>query len=366
MQLFPCQHCSHPLFFENTSCERCGSAVGFLGDRLLLSAIDEAGEVWKAAAPPHGEYRYCANHTYDVCNWLVPVDSPDALCAACELNETIPNLDDPEHRTAWRRLEHAKHRLVYSLLRFGLPLVSKHKAADVGIAFAFLADAPAPAGPGAVRTGHLQGTITINIAEADPAYRERTRERLREPYRTLIGHFRHEAGHYYWDRLIDTDARTRQSFRARFGDESIDYAGAMAAHYEQGPPADWQEGFVSAYASSHAWEDWAETWAHYFHLIDTLETANAFGLSLTPRFDTFPELKQNAIVDPYRHTDFDAIMAASIPLTLAVNSLNRSMGQPDLYPFVIPAPVLEKLRFIHQLIHQQPLADGQAKASDPL
>jgi len=53
-----------------------------------------------------------------------------------------------------------------------------------------------------VLTSHCNGLITLNIAEADDAERERRRVKFHEPYRTLLGHLRHEVAHYYWDRLI--------------------------------------------------------------------------------------------------------------------------------------------------------------------
>jgi hypothetical protein len=180
-----------------------------------------------------------------------------------------------------------------------------------------------------------------------------------EPYRTLIGHFRHEIGHYYWERLVQTDAQQLQSFRQLFGDEQADYAQALKNHYDNGPPPDWRSRFTSAYSSSHPWEDWAETWAHYMHLVDTLETARSFGLSLKPDLKGLASLNVSADFDPYRHADFDAVVSTCLPLIFAVNSLNRSMGQPDLYPFVLPAPVIDKLRFIHQLC----LSSGDAPAA---
>jgi hypothetical protein len=172
---------------------------------------------------------------------------------------------------------------------------------------------------------------------------------MAEPYRTLLGHFRHETAHYYWDRLIANSPYLEQ-FRAVFGDERSDYAAALQQHYANGPPADWPDHFVTAYASSHPWEDFAETWAHYFHMVDTLETARGFGLSVRPRVSKGAELATTIDFDPH-NCEMDRIIAAWLPLTFAVNSINRSMGQPDLYPFVLSASVIVKLTFIHDRIH---------------
>src|SRR5919106_4546362 len=334
MKLFECQHCGQLLYFENTRCERCGHDLGYLPDSAVLSALTrEDGDRWRLLAAPLGLVRFCANASYDACNWLVPAESSDAFCRACRHNRTIPDLGVAEHLLRWRRLEAAKHRLVYGLLRLGLPLPSKIEDSESGLAFDFLAG---PAGrfqeTPQVITGHARGLITINIAEADDAERERARKDMAEPYRTLLGHFRHEIGHYYWARLV-RDGRWLEPFRALFGDERQHYGSCLEAHHAAGPPADWPERFISGYAAAHPWEDWAETWAHYLHLVDTLETAQAFRLSVSPAAGDDPALAAAAYFDPYRYDDFDAMIRTWLPLTYAVNSLNRSMGQPDLYPF---------------------------------
>ncbi len=352
MKLFECQHCGQLLFFENTRCERCGHVLGYLPDRTTLSALTaEGGDRWRPLATPDEPSRLCANAAYDACNWMVPAEGPDALCCACRLNRTIPNLGAPENLRLWQRLEAAKHRLVYGLLRLGLPLVSKFEDAETGLAFDFRAGSGAmfQEGPQVV-TGHAQGLITIDIAEADDAERERHRRDMAEPYRTLLGHFRHETGHHYWERLV-RDGVWHGAFRELFGDERRDYGAALEAHYANGPQPDWQEHYVSSYAGAHPWEDFAETWAHYLHIVDTLETADAFGLRIRPKAGRNPGLEMEIDFDPYRQGDFDALVEAWLPITYAVNSLNHSMGQPDLYPFVLAPTVMGKLRFVHGLIH---------------
>lgn len=307
----------------------------------------------------------CANTpTPAACNWLVPLGG-DAFCPACRLNRTIPDLSVFENGALWARLEREKRRLVYALLRFGLttgPRVDENGTAIPGLQFDFLADDPAFHDGGRVLTGHAAGVITINVAEADPVARARMQAAMDEPYRTILGHLRHESGHYFWDRLIAPDGDRLARFRTVFGDERQDYAAALDRHYAAGPPPDWSAWFVSAYAASHPWEDWAESWAHYLNLVDTLETARAFGLSVEPEPEApagppaAPDpaatdaIAAEATIDPYRERDFDRLIARWLPLTVALNSLTRAMGQEDAYPFALTAPAIEKLRFVHDTI----------------
>jgi hypothetical protein len=298
-------------------------------------------------------YRYCRNAEYSTCNWLVPVSDPSPFCTACRLNRVIPDLGTGENRKKWRNLEVAKHRLIYSLLRLNLPLaipplaVNGEKDEGEALVFDFM-EATSPGEK--VITGHDSGTITINIEEADEAQRVRHKLDLGERYRTLLGHFRHEVGHYYWDALIrNGDSLGR--FRHLFGDEQRDYSEALKTYYSTGAPANWGQQYISPYATSHPWEDWAETWAHYLHMMDTLETAWAFGVRVNPgKLQADPPIKASIDDDPYDVKDFTRIVKSWFPLCFAVNSLNRSMGYPDFYPFVVSEPVVEKLRFIHGLV----------------
>jgi len=353
MKLFECQHCGQPLYFENTRCESCGYSLGYLPANETITALeadDKAQGAWRALAEPKGRYRYCANARHDACNWLVAADSPEQFCAACRHNRTIPDLTQPQNLVNWRKIEVAKHRLFYSLLRLRLPLATKQEDPN-GLAFDFIA---AQGGP--LMTGHANGLITINISEADDAERERQRQHLAEPYRTLLGHFRHEIAHYYWDRLIKNSPSLKE-FRQQFGDERQDYQAALQQHYANGPPQNWHEHFVTAYASSHPWEDFAETWAHYFHMVDTLETANAFGLRVRPQLTMGADLATAVDFDPY-NAAMDRIIDSWLPLTFAVNSINRSMGLSDLYPFVLAASAIVKLAFVHERIRA---AGGRVK-----
>ncbi|MVF11086.1 hypothetical protein FT643_02915 [Ketobacter sp. MCCC 1A13808] len=355
MKLFNCQNCGHTVFFENTHCEQCRAALGFIPELINISSLKPAGNGgWIAAADCEKTVRfYCSNHQHQVCNWLVDSEDENTLCIACQMNRYIPNVADAEQKLSWQEMEFAKHRLMYSLLRLQLPLQSKDEAPEEGLSFDFInTEQPLPDDAQST-TGHAEGQVTINLAEADPAEREQMRKDMNESYRTLIGHFRHEVGHYYWDQIIAPYQQRLKAYRRLFGDEREDYGEALKSHYEQGAPADWNTRFVTTYASSHPWEDWAETWAHYFHIIDTLETAYAFGMTLgAPQQtqQTHNMVAMTADIDPYNHADFEEILNRCIPLTFAVNSLNRSMGQPDLYPFVLNEPVKTKLGFIHQLM----------------
>jgi hypothetical protein len=349
MKLFECQNCGQALYFENTRCESCGLRLGYLPAKETVTALEEREGGLEALAEPgrSGGYRYCGNAQHDVCNWLVPADSPDQFCAACRHNRTIPDLSVPENAFNWRKLEVAKHRLFYTLLKLRLPLTTRSEEPEGGLAFDFLASSSPGDAP--VLTGHASGLITINLAEADDSERERQRHEMGEPYRTLLGHFRHEVAHYYWDHLV-RDTPALEEFRRLFGDERQDYGEALKRHYAEGPPPDWSEQFVTAYASVHPWEDFAETWAHYFHMVDTLETANAFGLRVRPKVSRGADLATAVDFDPHT-ANMDRIIDSWLPLTFAVNSINRSMGIPDLYPFVLAPAVIIKLSFIHDSIH---------------
>lgn len=346
MRLFKCQHCGQVLYFENTACVACGHRLGYLPDMGQLSAVVPDGPDWIALADPASRYRFCANWERHACNWMTRAEAGEPYCRACRHNRTIPDISTPENLRDWQRIEEAKRRLFYTLLKLKLPLPVPDGDDPQPLVFDFLADPPS--GP-RVMTGHDSGVITIALAEADDAARAAARQSLGELYRTLLGHFRHEVGHYYWDRLV-RDAGRMEMFRSVFGDERADYGQALARHYAQGPPAQWQENFVSAYASMHPWEDWAETWAHYLHIVDTLEMAGAFGIRIAPEITDDPLLEAEVDFDPHRARRIGTLIDAWLPLTSAVNCLNRSMGQPDLYPFVLSPAVIGKMACIHDII----------------
>jgi hypothetical protein len=353
MRLFACE-CGQVLFFESTVCTKCQRPLAFLPDRNVVMAVvpggpKDPGDTLIAADEPRGpRYRLCRNgREFAVCNWAVLADDPIEYCRACRLNQIIPNLSEPDAQPAWHRLEIAKRRLVYTLLEMALPLETKAQEPERGLAFNFLKEAP---GCGPVFTGHNDGLVTININEADDPFREKMRVQLGETYRTVLGHFRHEIGHYYWDRLIKGSSWLPR-FRQLFGDEQVSYEESVKRHYDQGPPADWGTRFVSSYASMHPWEDWAETWAHHLHMTDTLETARAYGLAVKARSTEGPtDIAVNARKINLR--SFNELVQGWIPLTMALNSLNRSMGLADSYPFVLSDAALTKLKFVHEVIER--------------
>ncbi len=298
-------------------------------------------------------YKRCLNlSTPASCNWLIGADDAHDMCRACRLNRTIPDLADPsqpDNGYLWGLVELAKRRLVSSLITLALPVASRMSEDPArGLMFDFLRS---PVNGPHVMTGHDTGLITLNVDEADDAKREAVRKAMREPYRTLLGHFRHEVGHYYWDRLV-AGTSWLDGFHQLFGDESIDYLGALKRNYEEGPPADWPLHFVSAYASTHPWEDWAECWAHYLHMRDTVDTALSFGLSVE-QFDLeFTPFTIDAVYQPDHPgaEQFLAFLNHWTRLTTMLNEMSRSMGQPDFYPFVLPRDVVAKLQFIHLVV----------------
>jgi hypothetical protein len=360
MKTFHCTYCQNLVFFENVRCLSCQRQLGYLPDRRIMAAIEQdADGFWYTEIDRRRSeaYQLCANYVRnDVCNWAVPTKEPvptrklpasDLLCSSCRLTRVIPDLTRQENMAAWYRLEIAKRRLLYTLQGMQLPVVKKEVETDSGLAFEFLKDSIEPNGDrNRVFTGHDNGLITINIAEADDVQREKQRQQQNEPYRTLLGHFRHEIGHYYWDRLIQSSARLAP-FRVLFGDERADYGEALKHHYQNGPPSHWENNFISAYATMHPWEDWAETWAHFLHMTDALETAASMGLSVKPARDDEPSLP-HPIEAPQR--DFDSMVKEWTALTYVLNNLNRGLGLSDGYPFVLSQPVIEKLRFVSETV----------------
>ena len=347
MKLFKCQNCNLLLFFENRNCTGCGCVLGYIPVENELSALMPANGLWQAMALPGTLYKFCANADRDACNWLIRADCGEAFCIACRHNRTVPDLSDKKHLQDWRKMEFAKHRLFYTLLRLNLPLPSRNDDVVRGLAFDFLAN---PADGTKVLTGHDEGIITLALIEADDPEREARRAAMHEPYRTLLGHFRHEIGHYYWDRLV-ADKQGYDECRALFGDDRADYSEALKRHYDYGAPADWQSRFVSTYATSHAWEDFAETWSHYMHIVDGLETAMAFGIAVHPGITSDEMMHTDFALNPYKQATMQELIDRWLPLTFAMNAMNRSMGMNDIYPFVLSPPVIEKLTYIHKLVH---------------
>lgn len=360
MKIFKCQNCGNTLHFNNDTCLNCGLKVGYIPELFTMSALQPQGEHLSALVDPNRPYIFCHNASEAACNWLVAQESGETFCLACRYNLTIPDLSVPDNRERWQKIEQAKKHLFYSLTRFELPIPNRAADPENGLGFEFLADmvnADGTAEP--VMTGHASGLISINVAEADDAEREQRRTAMGEPYRTLIGHFRHEIGHFYWDLLVRSGERM-EAFTALFGDPDRDYAAALQQHYQSGALVGWRDNYISAYASAHPWEDFAETWAHCFHMVDGLETAKVFGIHPDFKVDMGLGKPADPDFDPYRATNIRPVIASWVPLTVAINSLNRSLGQPDFYPFVLTPMVITKIDFVLRLI-----VSAQAEQDDP-
>jgi hypothetical protein len=329
MKNFHCD-CGNRVFFDSDSCVYCGRPLGF--DPAELGMVTLSGPEEGVLQSNDGQaFRRCRNAAaFGNCNWLLKAGETQSLCLSCRLNKVIPDLDQPGNLTLWTRVEQAKRRLLYSLLKLKLPFAGSDD--DGGLRFRFMEDHrrnPAVLET-FVATAHLDGTITLNILEADDAMRHAAREQMQERYRTVLGHLRHESGHFYFSRLTDTP-ELRQACRELFGDERADYGAAIRAHYDQGPPTDWPERYVSAYASTHPAEDFAETFAHFLHIEDALETARTAGLARG----------KGDWLDDW------------ITLAITLNELLRGLGVEDPYPFVLTEPVREKMRFMYRLVRRQ-------------
>lgn len=347
MKRFHCTHCGLVLALENDLCTSCGLRLTFIPEAQKMVSWDQAaGEPLEFDGK---SYRPCVNALpHAVCNWAVAEDDPSDLCLSCRLTVVIPDLGLPQNIERWRRLEIGKRRLVTGLMSLGVLTREELMVDEPTMRFQFLADTPGHRGPGTVLTGHDQGLITINVAEADDAERERRRVELKEPYRTVVGHLRHEVGHYYWDQMIGPTRRLA-AFREMFGDERADYAEALELHYRK-PRADWPAHFVSVYASAHPWEDWAETWAHYLHMIDSLETAYESGLWINPRRGTDPHFAPKRPFSANHVGPFPRMIARWMSLTYILNDFNRGLGLQDAYPFVLSDEVIGKLEFVHETV----------------
>lgn len=372
MRSFHCSHCHHLVFFENVACVNCGHALAVLPETVDMAALrpvhppaegggdplfDESA-LWEVVNAPGASggarpqrYRLCAHRArHSACNFAV-AEGEGPLCVSCRQTRTLPDLSIPDNLRRWRVAEDAKRRLYHELARMGLTNLPGAPA----VRFDFLADLP---GQPRIMTGHANGVITVNVAEADEGERAQRRLALGEPYRTMLGHLRHESGHYYWDVLVLRAGKV-DAFRSVFGDEQEDYGQALETYYANGPRPDWSDAFVSAYATAHPWEDWAETWAHYLHLLDLLETAASYRTEVTTP-GVNGALRTQAI-DPFGQPapDFDTMLQRWVPLTLLLNSLTRSLGHPDAYPFALSNRAMAKLRFVHDLIRAAPKQAGQ-------
>jgi len=353
MKPYACPNCGRPNHFEVRVCPRCNFTLGFdpASDQFLFLGDDAT--TWRNSQGETYDLVVCGNNNaYAICNWLVPFGGNQPLCLACKYNRTIPDLTGPSVPERWAKIEAAKRRLFHTLLHLKLPADTRaeadEKGTSPGLAFDFLYD-PVGEQTGNVQitTGHEAGVITLNLIEADDAQRERMRTQLGEPYRTLLGHFRHEVGHYYYARLIE-DTAEEEDFRTLFGDERVSYESAKQLHYGEGGST-WSTDYVSAYATMHPWEDFAETFAHLLHIVDALATIAGFGMRMT---DWPGEEAHGSIeFDPYA-APTDQLVAQWRPFAFAENAINRSMGQPDLYPFHLSDAVIAKLDYVNRLVQR--------------
>jgi hypothetical protein len=353
MAPFECPNCARLNHFEVRVCPACAFTLGYdpASDQFLF--LGDGATVWRDTDGDHYDVVVCANNDdYAICNWLVSTQDDNSLCRACRHNRIIPDLTVATVPERWGRIEEAKRRMFHTLIRLGLPLETKAEEVQAGVqglAFDFLYDPGAETiGQPQILTGHDGGVITLNLIEADDVERERMRRSMGEPYRTILGHFRHEVGHHYWSRLIETDPEELARCRAVFGDDTIDYAEALARHYA-GNGIAWTVDYVSVYATSHPWEDFAETFAHYLHMVDTLATIGGFGMTMAPF--PGPESHPAAVVafNPYEATT-DQLMSEMVPFSFALNTINRSMGQQDLYPFHLSPAITAKIDYVNRLV----------------
>ena len=350
MRDFSCAACGNTTYFENRNCISCGSRLGFVTDAQSLEAlVPEDGDLWHLASDKGRRFRLCANAKADVCNWLVAADSVDTYCRACRHNRLVPSPSLPHTLAHWRAIGAAQRHLFYSFLKWRLPAPTREENPTGGLVFDFLEDRRLPDGSiEKPMTGHDEGVITIRAAEAEDAERETLRAKLHEPYRTMLGHFRHETGHFIWNQMV-RDGGLIAECRQVFGDDSLDYSEALQRHYREGAPANWQQHFISEYASSHPWEDFAETFAHCLHIVDTLEMARSHKM----RLSVCGEDEKEIAIDPYRETDFESLANLWVPLSITMNSLHHSMGERPLYPFILTPSVRAKLGFVHEVITRQ-------------
>jgi hypothetical protein len=329
--------CGAEIFFDNTRCLRCSREIGFDYKKLKLFSLDDTDEkhLLDACSTDRDEYKFCEHREELGCNWLIPADSLDKQCRSCSLTRVIPVQSIEKNKERWRRLEMRKRRLVYNIFNQGLTFTDRADDPENGLCFDFLEDKRSnpDVADEFVYTGHSNGVITINAAEADPDFRVSVRLSMNEKYRTILGHLRHEIGHYFFERLI-RNSHWIPAFYDLFGDFNEDYKQAMDNHYSHGPKHGWQSSFITAYASMHPLEDWAETWQHYLHIKDGLETALSFDMIRLQ-------------VD---YSNFDDILAKWMEFAVVLNALNRSIGKVDAYPFVINDSVAAKLKMIHNVI----------------
>ena len=331
--------CGFVVFFESHVCDRCGTALGFHSPSLEFLAIED-----RATVVDGQRWVMCAQWDWG-CNWLLDERDESARCFSCRLDRRRPAPDDTMAMEKLGETGFAKRRLLVQLMELGLPIVPFYER-EGGLGFDLVSSRSSNE---RVIIGHANGIITIDLAETLDDHRERLRVVLGEPYRTMLGHFRHEIGHYYQQVLVSEDPLLSEC-RALFGDERASYADAIDRHYRLGPPDEWPASYISSYATMHPWEDFAECFAHYLHITGTLATAARGALRL--------DAARSAGVVPadivpdtsYADRSIEEMLEDWRWVSLLFNRINRSMGKDDLYPFTLVPPVVEKLAFIHRVV----------------
>ncbi|GEL99741.1 hypothetical protein CTE05_32880 [Cellulomonas terrae] len=326
-------------FIESVSCDGCGLELGLHPPTLTMRAAPTQG------SDVDGTWWFpCANRLWD-CNWLTAADSGSGQCVSCRLTRTRPGNDDTLALEKLATASGDKRRLLVQLADLGLPITPWYERPG-GLGFDLLSSRSHGA---RVTIGHANGIVTIDLAESLDAHREALRIRLGEPYRTMLGHFRHEVGHYYEWILVEQTGWIDEC-RTIFGDERSSYRDAIARHYRTGAPHDWAESFISEYATMHPWEDFAECFAHYLHLTSTLQTAAGGNMSI--RVEGVPQIADGEVRPRTSYADaaMVEILADWLPVSTFLNRVNRAMGKGDLYPFTIAAPVARKLDFVHRVV----------------
>ncbi|MET0734308.1 MAG: putative zinc-binding metallopeptidase [Microbacterium sp.] len=339
-----CPACRHFVYLDTLECPNCEAQLGFHIPTRQFHGIFNGRVVVDGIT-----WYTCSNRTWG-CNWLVWEDAPAGRCFSCRLTRKRPDSSDTVALEKLAKVEESKRRLIIQVGELGLPIVPWDVRAG-GLGFDLLSSL-AEGRP--VRIGHANGIITIDLAESLDDRREALRVRLGEPYRTILGHLRHEVGHYY-QRVLLTDDESWARCRELFGDERVSYQDAIKRHYAFGAPADWHAGFISEYATMHPWEDFAETFAHYLHITGTLQTAAAIGIHLDA---AVTNLRDTDVVprESYEGQPIQQLLSDWEWLSQAFNRINRSMGFGDLYPFILVGPVKHKLAFIHEIVTKAPMS----------
>ena len=338
MRRFYC-HCGHEVNFHEHFCKACGRDLAYdpkIGT-LWSGELRDSNQFF-AHSQGHQKnllFQTCSHRHHDVgCNWLLIQGDDNCQCIACRTTRVIPDQTHEKNANRWFRLERSKRQLFQTLI--DLQLIKANRPVEFSdLQFDFLEDKRSNPSLDLdhVLSGHCDGLITINAAEADESFLHTMKEQMQELYRSLLGHFRHEIGHYFWLKFFNSEEKIQQ-FREVFGDERQDYAQALQGYYDANNQSHWRSRYITPYASSHPHEDWAETWAHYLHIVDTLQTAQSFGLS---------------IYEPQAH-NFDHWFNEWRRVSQVMNALNRSMGLAEPYPFRVSEMVEGKLRFIDETI----------------